>query len=346
VVYEAGRALGPPHSPHADIRASGSGRFSHWQELVYFSASDGSDPNTNGRAYTYSLSGWRFRQVAGPDAPAVVPTNHRPRDCRPEQIQADVAQALRWGQTYREMLGRLAAPLAGKTALEVGPGVNCGCVMVLAAHGMRPIVADRFLTAWEPAYHAEFYAALAGELERTDPAADVRPLRALVAAGGYDEAVITRIPSALEELPLPAASVDVALSLAVLEHVYDLGRSFRQLHRVTRPGGVGLHWIDFRDHRDYARPLEYLLLAERDFQRLFAGCQGECGNRHRPDEASALLRAAGFEELSREGYIFSEPAYLADFLPRLRAARQSRYRRLTAEQLRMISAVFQVRKSA
>ncbi len=52
LLFEDGRPLGPPHSPHADIREKGGGRYSHWtRETLYFSASDNSDPRTNGRTY-------------------------------------------------------------------------------------------------------------------------------------------------------------------------------------------------------------------------------------------------------------------------------------------------------
>lgn len=54
-LYENGVALGPSHSLHADIRAKGSGRFSHWGNSVYFSSSDNSDPRTNGRRYTFKI---------------------------------------------------------------------------------------------------------------------------------------------------------------------------------------------------------------------------------------------------------------------------------------------------
>lgn len=43
--------LGPGHAVHATIQASGDGRYSFWMNVVYFSSSDGSDPNTNGRTY-------------------------------------------------------------------------------------------------------------------------------------------------------------------------------------------------------------------------------------------------------------------------------------------------------
>ena len=50
-VFEDGSALGPAHSGHAAVRNKGHGRFSHWGRQLYFSTSDGTDPNTNGRSY-------------------------------------------------------------------------------------------------------------------------------------------------------------------------------------------------------------------------------------------------------------------------------------------------------
>jgi hypothetical protein len=50
-VFEDDRELGPGHASHEEIRRSGAGRFSHWGEQLYFSASDNSDPRSNGRRY-------------------------------------------------------------------------------------------------------------------------------------------------------------------------------------------------------------------------------------------------------------------------------------------------------
>jgi pectate lyase len=55
-VFEDGKEIGPAHSVHKDIRQSGSGRFSHWNTGIYISASDNSNPKTNGRKYTYTNS--------------------------------------------------------------------------------------------------------------------------------------------------------------------------------------------------------------------------------------------------------------------------------------------------
>jgi hypothetical protein len=51
------KELGPAHSMHSEIRAFGGGRFSHWHETtnnsyyIFFSASDATDPRSNGRRY-------------------------------------------------------------------------------------------------------------------------------------------------------------------------------------------------------------------------------------------------------------------------------------------------------
>jgi hypothetical protein len=53
---ENGRLLGPAHSLHAEIRERGQGRYSLSQQWLRFSASDSSDPRSNGRAYSVSAS--------------------------------------------------------------------------------------------------------------------------------------------------------------------------------------------------------------------------------------------------------------------------------------------------
>jgi hypothetical protein len=52
LVCENNRLLGPAHSVGAEIAEKGGGRFNHWRGIGFvFSASDGTDPNANGRKY-------------------------------------------------------------------------------------------------------------------------------------------------------------------------------------------------------------------------------------------------------------------------------------------------------
>ncbi len=60
-LFEDGRALGPAHASHDDIRQTGKGRYSHWRAplpgmtCLFFSSSDGANPNLNGRCYEVDL---------------------------------------------------------------------------------------------------------------------------------------------------------------------------------------------------------------------------------------------------------------------------------------------------
>jgi hypothetical protein len=54
-IYEDSKLLGPAHSDYESILSLGNGRYRHWQGLLYFSTSDNSNPNTNGRDYQFRL---------------------------------------------------------------------------------------------------------------------------------------------------------------------------------------------------------------------------------------------------------------------------------------------------
>jgi hypothetical protein len=51
ILCENGRPLGPAHTKPEDVLALGQGRYVHWGGVLFFSASDNSDPNSNNRNY-------------------------------------------------------------------------------------------------------------------------------------------------------------------------------------------------------------------------------------------------------------------------------------------------------
>ena len=63
-LFEDGMDLGPANCSHGDIEKLGGGRFSHWADGLRFSTSDGSDPNENGRRYSFALARPKLK-VAG-----------------------------------------------------------------------------------------------------------------------------------------------------------------------------------------------------------------------------------------------------------------------------------------
>jgi hypothetical protein len=131
---------------------------------------------------------------------------------------------------------------------------------------------------------------------------------------------------------------------AVLEHLFDIESAFHHLYRITKPGGIGIHQVDFRDHLDYARPLEHLLLDDEEFSQVVSSKHGERGNRYRPQEMRQLFETGGFEVKVFQPNIFATDGYLRDFLGGLRQAATSRYRDYPAEDLRVLSGLFYVVK--
>jgi SAM-dependent methyltransferase len=273
------------------------------------------------------------------------PVNLRSLDSSPEVLQKDVERSLLIGDAYLDILPGGKESLKGKKVLEIGPGINFGSMLMLACHGAEVMVTDRFLAPWDPEYHPKFYRLLKNNLTERRPSIDLAPLNMVLSEGGYHPESIALHSCSLEELSgVPDQGVDIVLSYDVLEHLYDLESAFFQMARITKPGGFGLHQVDFRDHRDFSRPLEYLLLSNKDFSREFKERHGECGNRYRPQEMRRLLESVGFEVKEFRPDIFVEEEYLSEFLGRLRQARKSRYREYPAEELRSILGFFFVVK--
>ena len=105
--------------------------------------------------------------------------------------------------------------------------------------------------------------------------------------------------------------------------------------RVSKVAAWSAHQIDWRDHRDSSRPLEYLTLRDDDFVRAAeAGNRRfENGNRLRSVEFRAFFEEAGFEVIERETNMLAGKEYLADVLPRIRASHRSSYANWPEEDL-------------
>lgn len=55
-LYENGESLAPSDVAHDEIRTLGGGRHSFWEDTLYFSASDGTDPRANTRSYQVKVA--------------------------------------------------------------------------------------------------------------------------------------------------------------------------------------------------------------------------------------------------------------------------------------------------
>lgn len=246
-----------------------------------------------------------------------VPGNLQPPDSTPEAIAYQVDYALTGGEHTHRRLQELGIDPAGSRILEIGPGIAFGTMAYLLASGARVAVTDRWLSPWRDSFHGAVYAAIADKLEDVE-GLDVAPLRRMVAARAYDKTTIECIRDAAEDLrSIRDGTFDAVISNAVLEHIERPAVAFKEMHRVTRLGGAGLHQVDFRDHRDFSRPLEHLLLSVEEFMALNRTFSFEWGSQLRQPDYVELLMAAGF---SIDRYHSNDQAsaeYLDDIIQRL-----------------------------
>jgi SAM-dependent methyltransferase len=261
------------------------------------------------------------------------PNNERRRSTK--DIDVDVEHAVDMARSIIAMVVQYSAGNPNPRVLEIGPGSDFGAQIILAGTGAKVTVADRFLAPWQPGYHPTFYRRLLAAWGAPCP-----PLEAVIAANDPCSAIALVAEPAEDLRSIADRSFDVVLSTAVLEHVFDLPAAIRELARVTVPGGVNSHQIDFRDHRDFARPLEFLLMADKEFTRLFERRHGDFGNRWRHCEVAALLRAAGFLIEDMTPNLVAAPEYMASFLPKLRALRSSRFAGMDDIELAILGARF------
>jgi SAM-dependent methyltransferase len=238
-----------------------------------------------------------------------------------EKLGDDVNYALQVGKGHLELLAYYGQRLDGLRVLELGPGTNLAPQLVMVSLGAHVSVADRFLVPWDDDYHPTFYRAFRAAWNAPLPAVDQ-----VLNDGAHSPQVIASFASPAENLVgASPAAFDLVISNAVLEHVYSLPAVCREMARVTAPGGLNMHQIDFRDHYDSVRQLDFLIMPDDEYSLSFERSNGERGNRLRPSEARLLFEQNGFDLVDFEINLRCQPAYFEEFVPRLRASK-SRYR--------------------
>lgn len=318
-LFEDEKQLGPAHTLHRDIRLNGTGRFSHWEGVLYFSSSDNTDPNLNGRSYRAIFSPQLYFKTRADHAIGIV--------------------------SY--WLSRLPGgedAVRGKTVLEVGPGRDMGTVLILAALGAQVSAADSAGPRWIPGWHCPFVEALSAGLKASPWHCDLSPLRRSLDADAFDPMSVSRLACAVEELPDDCGNrFEVVLSNSALEHVRDPRGALGRLYRSSRRDALGLHRVDFRDHRDFGHPLEFLILDDAQLELETGAVKYQIGNRARPSEYSSFFADAGFAVLDFEVGAWCSQDYVDDFIERLRRS-PSAYRSTSPSDLAVAGGTFLVKR--
>jgi hypothetical protein len=321
VVSENDRDLGPPHTAHQIIALEGGGRYSHWNGRLYFSSNDNSSPNDNGRRYTVRWDSDLYFQR-----------------------RAEYATlALRsWAHHFPAGLNEFR----GKTVLEIGPGRDMGTVVAIAALGATRVYSiDRFKEGWQNGWHEQFLQKLEPALTSLETLFDAGVLERVVAARDFGAGGITCMNEPLERLHgRLSGMIDISVSNSTFEHFYSVEESVRALADAMRIGGIGVHNVDFRDHRNFGEPLEFLLVDDATYADPAANDEYGRGNRIRPDQMTQILRRSGFRDVEFLGGMKTDPAYLNGFLPRFRSAKQSGSSSIPEPSLEVLSGTFLLHK--
>ena len=263
------------------------------------------------------------------------PVNYRAPDKL--NIDADVSYAVSVVNAMFEWINRRDfAPDEG-AVLELGPGYNFGPALILASHGARVSVADRFLAKWDNNYHPAFYRCLLSRWDRKNAA-----IKAVIDSNSHN-AALHCVEEPAESMPsFPDGYFSTVISNAVLEHISDPKAVAKELARVTSIGGINYHQVDFRDHDDFSRPLEFLLMTESNFAEDSAHRFNERGTRLRPGDYRDLFQSAGFD-VRMEANCFVDAHYLDEFVPRLRRSTSTR-RDIEMEKLKAVCAFYRLER--
>ena len=151
------------------------------------------------------------------------PVNYGPLDSSPETIRKDVEYAMSNACIWLDLFPNGGEFFKGKKVLEIGPGINFGALLVLACHGAKVMVADRFLPPCDSNYHPKFYAFLKESMKNRWTQIDQTHLDRVLSQGQYPAEIISLCSCSLEKLSIVRdCSVDIVMSKAVLVHLYDL----------------------------------------------------------------------------------------------------------------------------
>ena len=151
--------------------------------------------------------------------------------------------------------------------------------------------------------------------------------------------VACRYPVDAAKLPFPDGSFDLVFSIASFEHFSDPVAAVRECTRVMAPGGLALHQIDLRDHRDFSKPLDFLRYEEEEWKKLHTDLF--CfTNRFRKSDFERAFAESG---LAVSGVDVNMKAPLD---PALRSQLHPRFRDRPQEDLEAVSAFFVMKKPA
>jgi SAM-dependent methyltransferase len=156
-------------------------------------------------------------------------------------------------------LAALARP-AGKIVLEFGSGWNPVLPLIFRLAGATRVVLtdqerllDRALVLQAIDAVGAEWSGIRDALGLPDEALDVLQVDRALSLPDLLTALGLSYAAPFDPAAIPAGSIDIVVSRAVLEHVpeYVLARILQNFRRILAPGGLMLHRIDMSDHWEH-----------------------------------------------------------------------------------------------
>ena len=231
--------------------------------------------------------------------------------------------------------------LNDKVLLEIGPGQDFGLQLLLLGLGAKKVIlVDKFLGEWLENYHPLVYKRLLVKAEIEFPGVDFSHLKEVIHLGSHQIEGLELHHVGLENASLIASnSVDITFSNACFEHLLRSEKAIKKLARISKVGGLGFHQIDFRDHRDYDRPLEFLTFSKFGFEIILRLSNCCFGNRLRYTDFKYLFNKYGFS-FTFNADIFADEVYIDEVLERS----ISKFRKMSKEEIAILSGQFSLTK--
>jgi len=190
--------------------------------------------------------------------------------------------------------------LKGKHVLEYGPGNILGIALLFYAYGAEQVhCADRFSFGLLVKENLEVYEVMINSLKGNEKK------RACSAFNTYGEPQSGFDPQKIRYVVTKNGLIgekskyDLIMSRAVLEHVNDLEKTFLDLSRALKKGGVSVHQVDLRSHNlDRYKEFDFLTVSPLVYRLMFS--HKGYPNRWRTDQYKELAVKFGLKVLKFE----------------------------------------------
>jgi SAM-dependent methyltransferase len=199
------------------------------------------------------------------------------------------------------LLGLVGESASKKVILEIGTSREPGLPLILLFAGASQYFANNVFTVndWVSEGYAKLTYLMLSGLMPWDPVPWSDICADEVAETGErivrlrSEKFVSLSPVPAEEITLAENSVDLIFSFSVLEHVEKPREVVRNMFRMLKPGGLAVHGIDLRDHRNFNKPLDFLAYSSEGYSLNTPASE----NRWRASDFVDCFTVEGFELL-------------------------------------------------